>query len=104
MKRRRTTVDNGMDWATEAIYQMGPCIVTYTQTEETEEDIETELTGARGFAIVHTVDDVFRRVRQACLSQGKILSAPTASYRIDVSNNIYYESSPAADYAFPQLF
>ena len=62
MKRRRTTVDNGMDWATEAIYQMGPCIVKYTQTEETEEDIETELTGARGFAIVHTVDDVFRRV------------------------------------------
>ena len=62
MKRRRTTVDNGMDWATEAIYQMGPCIVKYTQTEETEEDIETELTGARGFVIVHTTEDVFQRV------------------------------------------
>ena len=62
MKRRRTTVDHGMDWATEAIYQMGPCIVKYTQTEETEEDIETELTGARGFVIVHTTEDVFQRV------------------------------------------
>ena len=62
MKRRRTTVDRGMDWATEAIYQMGPCIVKYTQTEETEEDIETELTGARGFVIVHTTEDVFQRV------------------------------------------
>lgn len=62
MKRKRTTVDHGMDWATEAVYQMGPCIVKYTQTEKTEEDIQTELTGVRGFAIVHTVDDVFRRV------------------------------------------
>ncbi len=62
MKRRRTTVDHGMDWATEAVYQMGPCIVKYTQTEETEEDIQTELTGARGFVVIHTVADVFERV------------------------------------------